>query len=415
MPAAASLTAQNADLRKMRRIATGVLGGLAAIFVGTHFIAEPGGPVLLLRAMAEAGMVGGLADWFAVEALFRRPLGLPIPHTALLPSNQDRAAKNVGEFFDTYFMDPAQLRGKLEEINLAARLSDWLAERDNAGFITRQITDLLAAVFKSGIGAELTPKSAAFLQKGILEAVNSAAMSREVSALLKDTLHGEILDAVLERVRVAIDQNRDMVVKLVQERSRWWIASTVDRRIAGLLVDGVISVVQELGTEESELRRDFEASVAALIDGFERDGFLARQIDAGKTKFVNSAAFRDLSAALIGTIQDRIANRLETDPEGFAGLLAEPVQAFARRLHQDAALRAEFNVALLDGMEHVLARLRPALAAYVSDTIAGWDSADLIDRFENAVGRDLQFIRINGAVLGSLIGGTLFLFGILFV
>jgi len=203
-----SLTAQNSGLTKMRRVATGVLLALAAVFLATHFISDPPAWVMLVRAMAEAGMIGGLADWFAVEALFRHPLGLPIPHTALLPSNQDRAAENVGQFFDTYFMDPAQLRERLADLNPVLRLAEWLSVHENAQFITRQITGILASLFASGVGVGLAPKSAKFLKKSFLASMDSTEVAHKISGLLKESLHGNILDELLIRIQAAIDENR---------------------------------------------------------------------------------------------------------------------------------------------------------------------------------------------------------------
>lgn len=409
-----SLTDQNTGLRNMRRVATGVLLALAAVFLAMHFVPEPEGATLLIRAMAEAGMIGGLADWFAVEALFRRPLGLPIPHTALLPSNQDRAARNVGEFFDTYFMDPKQLRARLADFDPTLRLSKWLSDQSNALFISKQITSILGSLLQSGIGMQLAPKSNGFLRSTFLTSLNTDDMAHQITDVLKHSLHSNILDELLNRVQAAIDDNRESVVKLVQDRSRWWISTSVDQRIAGLLVDGVISVVQELADKDTDLRADFETSIAHMIDGFESDGFLADQIEAGKTNFAHSKAFEQLTGKLVGTVRTRITDQLKNDPDAFAELLTKPLQDFAQHLRDDETLRSDFNSRLFDALEHILTTLRPAISAYVTETIANWDSVELIDRFESAVGRDLQFIRINGAVLGALIGGVLYFFGLIF-
>lgn len=403
-----SLTAQNDGLRTMRRIATGVLGGLTCTFAATYIPTDPPSAVLLIRAMAEAGMIGGLADWFAVEALFRHPLGLPIPHTALLPSNQQRAAQNVGEFFDTHFMDPKQLRARIAEVDPVLRLAEWLLDQGNALFISQQITGILASLFKSGIKADFLPKSSDFLKKSFLSSMQTEEMADAIATLLKQSLHGEILDELLQRVQAAIEENRDQVDKMVEERSRWWIASSVDHRIAGMLVDGVISVVRELGNSDSELRGEFENSISHMIDEFQQDGMLAKHIDNGKAKFVDSDIFAERAQVLVQSVQDRIASKLNNNPEQFAQQMVAPVQGFARQIQENDALRADLETRLFDGLEQILIRMRPAISAYVTQTISDWDSDVLIDRFESAVGRDLQFIRINGAILGALIGGVLF-------
>jgi uncharacterized membrane-anchored protein YjiN (DUF445 family) len=397
----------------MRRIATGVLLALAVVFLLTYLVRAPGPPALLLRAMAEAGMVGGLADWFAVEALFRHPLGLPIPHTALLPNNQTRAAQNVGRFFDTYFLDPDQLRRRLAETNLALRLVEWLSDAENARFLTVQITAILASLFHDGIGKGLAPNGGKFLRQVFLSAMDGRDLSSKVALLLRESLHGPILDEVLERVRSEIDGHRDRVVKIVEDRSRWWIASAVDTRIAGLLVDGVVSLIEEMSAPGAPLRVEFEMAIGTMIDGFERDGLLTAEIERSKVAFVESDAFAQLTHTLATAIRSQIGKTLEDEPDEFALLLATPLAGFAQTVLHDPALRADFEARLVDGLVHMLTRIRPEISAYVTDTISSWDSSILIERFETQVGRDLQFIRINGAVLGALIGGLLYFFGLL--
>lgn len=311
-------------------------------------------------------------------------------------------------------MDPKQLRARLSDLNPSLRLSEWLSDHNNALFVSKQITGILASLFQSGIGAELAPKSSDFLKATFLTSLNSTDAADQITKTLKTSLHGDILDTLLHKVQTAIDDNRASVVRLVQEKSRWWIASSVDQRIAGLLVDGVISIIQELADKDTALRADFENSITTMIEDFQNEGFIARQIDAGKTKFIDSGAFDTLTAKLIDTVQNRIADQLKNDPDAFAEMLASPLQDFARHLRDNKTLRTDFDNRLFDALEHILTTLRPAISAYVTETIANWDSDELIDRFETAVGRDLQFIRINGAVLGALIGGLLYFFGLIF-
>lgn len=212
------------NARSVRRTATGILCGLLVVFIATSIPDDPPGWVLFIRAMAEAGMIGGLADWFAVEALFRRPLGLPIPHTALLPTNQKRAARNIARFIDEYFMVPGQLVAQIRAVDPLRKVIDWLKQRENARIVGDEISwavrMLLSAQLDRGVPAPVRQ----LISDTLRRVAASEQLEDQVAALLKSSLEGEVLDAVLLQVRKAIDENRTEIVRLVQDRSRWWIA-----------------------------------------------------------------------------------------------------------------------------------------------------------------------------------------------
>ena len=258
--------AQVRALARTRRLATGVLVALAAVFVATHLAGADTWPLRLIQSMAEAGMVGGLADWFAVEALFRRPLGLPIPHTALLPANQARAARNVGRFFETHFLDPALLETRLRRIGISRHAADWLARPDNALTLARQLTAILGAVVRHDPPPRMLVRARAWLRAEAMSSGADAAIARSVAEFVKAGVRSTVVDEMLGLIRAAVDDNRDAAVALVHDRSRWWIAKPVDRRVAGLAVDGVLSLLDELRSEDSSLRRDFRSAVDRVID-----------------------------------------------------------------------------------------------------------------------------------------------------
>ena len=266
--------AQVERLARTRRLATGVLAALAAVFVATHLVGGDTWGIRLIRSMAEAGMVGGLADWFAVEALFRRPLGLPIPHTALLPANQARAARNVGRFFEAHFLDPVQLDARLRRIEISRHAADWLAEPENALALARQLTALLGAVVRQDPSPRMLVRARAWLRAEAMSSGADAAIARSVAAFVKAGVRSTVVDEMLGLIRRAVDDNRGAAVALVHDRSRWWIAKPVDRRVAGLAVDGVLSLLDELRDDGSGLRRDFQSAVDRVIDGLAEEGAL---------------------------------------------------------------------------------------------------------------------------------------------
>ena len=395
-------------LTQMRRLATAVLGLMAAIFLATHFAGD-GATVHLVRSMAEAGIVGGLADWFAVEALFRHPLGLPIPHTALLPRNQASAAQAVGRFFETHFLDPETLADRLRQIEPGRRVAEWLAHPDNAALVARELTGLLGSVLHHNPSPRALAQSRAWLRAQARGAAGAdAAIAEGLAKLVKEGIRSTVAAEVLGLVRHAIDGHREVAVALVQDRSRWWIASAVDRRIADTVVDGVLSLLDELRTEDSDLRRGFEAAFDRLVDRLVAEGVLTQAVAEGRRHIVESGTLGNVVLRLAGGLRDRLRDRIAEDPEALAAPIAGLIGDLSARALADDASREALDARIAEIAARLIGDLRPAIGGFVTEVIASWEPAELIARFETEVGRDLQYIRINGAVLGSLIGGAIY-------
>ena len=213
---------------------------------------------------------------------------------------------------------------------------------------------------------------------------------------------------VLALVRRAVDDNREVAVDLVQDRSRWWIAGAVDRRIAGLVIDGVLSLLDELRADGSDLRRDFEIAFDRMVDTLAAEGTLTRAIGEGRRHLVQSGAFDAAVLQLAAGLRDRLRARIAEDPEALAAPIAGLIRDLAARTLADDATRAVLDARLAEIAARLIADMRPAISGYVTDVIAGWEPQELNARFEAEIGPDLQYIRINGAVLGSLIGGAIF-------
>jgi uncharacterized membrane-anchored protein YjiN (DUF445 family) len=406
-PGAPPLTEKGDAIRRIRRVATGLLAALAVVYFGTFTLSDPGSWVLLLRAMAEAGMIGGIADWFAVEALFRRPLGLPIPHTALLPRNQKRAANNIARFIDTYFLVPEQLMARVARINPVGLLAGWLSQPDNARRVAAETSRLLQVLVRHqvqrGVGAG-TNRAVRTLLKSMVE---PQSLSADIASLLKETVRSRFMDDVIATVRSALDGNRDRVIEIAQDRSRWWIPSTADRQMVKVLVDGILSVMDELSDQKSPLRQDFDRSIIGLVDELHGSGRISAFIEEGRERYLDSPEFALALDRVIEAALTRIQDFLEEDRERADALVASAFLEIAAMLRADPAFERDLNARLVAGLGTVLTDLRPAVMAYITEVIETWDSDDLVSRIESEVGHDLQFIRINGAVLGALVGGML--------
>lgn len=402
-----------AGIRKTRVLASGILAGLVLVFLASLATPNPSTTILLLRAMAEAGMIGGLADWFAVEALFRRPLRLPIPHTALLPSNQKRAARAVGTFFQRNFLDAEQIRARVLRLRPSRRAIEWLGQSGNAHVVARLLVHALKIVVRDVEGVKLGHGLRRVIRDALTQTISEDKVAPGISALLRDALQGDVTDRLLGLVRAAIVDNRQKATALVRDQSRWWIANRVDKEVAGLLVKGVISVIDELGTRDSPLRTDFDTALARIVRDLEKDGTIAALVRRGKENAVSSNTVDGIIDTFGSSTIEHLLSQLEHDPDAVVAALVSPLRGLVVRIaHRDGAAE-EMDVAISDIVAHLIAQLGPQIATYVSETIADWDPDELVRVFELEVGRDLQFIRINGAVLGALLGGIIFSFDLL--
>lgn len=396
------------DAQVIRRVATSLLIGLTMVFLGTYAVNEPSTPVLLIRAMAEAGMIGAIADWFAVEALFRRPLGLPIPHTALLPRNKDRAANNIARFIDEFFLVPDQIVARVKALRPAEEAARWLSRPENAQMIATELTGIARNLATSMADQGLAPRLKTRIGSALAEALDADDLAPRLANVLREALKTDFTFEAIRTVSDAINTNRSALTRIAQEKSRWWIAGSVDRRIVALLIDAVIELLEEIAAPESDLGREFRSATGGVISRLERDGTLSLLI---RDLLQAPSDGRAASAAIGDALEDvleRMLTRLEEDSETATRLTAHAIQSAAMSLSQSPAHMARLDEQLSRSLVPALTTLRPSIAAYVTKTIKEWDSDLLVDRIEREVGRDLQFIRINGAVLGALIGGAIF-------
>lgn len=402
---------KTARLRQTRRLATLVLVALVALYLATFTVSNPPEWIKLARHMAEAGMIGGLADWFAVVALFRHPLGLRIPHTALLPRNKDKAATSVGQFFKSYFLDPAAIAERVAEMAPARRAAEWISDPHHAELVAKPLTEALSVAFKPGGQAELPTSLQRELRRALASKEATAALVRALGPMLEKGMGGDLLDDTLAHIRTSLDNNRDRVLEIVQDKSRWWVATRVDKGVSTMLVNGVIDVLSDLEDKKSAIRKDFEDSLVGFLDGLENSGAMEKAVHDGKAAFAASDAFGETLDAMLDLLRDGLAQGLTSDGDEARRAIASALRGFAAKILSEPEIMARFEARLAETAETAIVELRDPIGNYVTDVIAGWEAEELSDRFEKEIGPDLQFIRINGAVLGALIGGVLFFVG----
>lgn len=396
------------NLARLRRAATAVLAGLIAVFLMTLAISDPPDWVLFIRAVAEAGMVGGLADWFAVTAIFRHPLGIPIPHTALLRTRKDEAAENIGRFIRDYILIPSEIAGNLERVNPAKVIGTWLADKDNAAHVAKLLMDGFDNVLTRD-GSELSGELRRLIETLLRDGDKSTALGRMMAEILRGGLGGAGFTQVVIELEAHIEANRADITQLVHDNSRWWISAPVDRQVANLIVDAVLALLADLRDPVSVSRKGFEGRVFDVLDRMETSGAL--------NAFLVGPEGASDADRLAGQIADAIGELFATlhpdaDEKGARTEIQTALTRAAERLGkgvlEDPTAEASLNARIASVAESLAHQHRDTIGTYVAATLKNWDTDLLIERFEIEVGPDLQFVRINGALLGAMIGGGIF-------
>ncbi|WEX74808.1 DUF445 domain-containing protein [Sinorhizobium numidicum] len=395
-------------LKRKRALATSLLVAMGVVFVGTHFVTDPGIVIRLLRATAEAGIVGGLADWFAVTALFRHPLGLPIPHTAIIPSSQERIGRTLGRFLERHFLTEEVLLRKLRSAHVAQHFAAWLAAPATAPILAETVAAALPYVIRTLDNSDLQDFARRTVGEQVQQADIAPVMGRAIHIM---TASGET-DVLFERaLGVAaewLEENREQIFHLVRERSRWWIPKTIDRKIADAIVTGSADLLNNLREPESEVRLKFREALTQLIDELINSPEQREQINAFKNRILEHPEVQAWIAAVWHETSRTVLEDL-SQPASKARMAVEKLCLLVgRALATDEAMLKHID-AFLEKLAVYLVSWRHEIGAFVEEVVRSWDSHTLVDRLELVVGSDLQYIRMNGTVVGAFAGCLIFL------
>ncbi|MCW2766580.1 MAG: hypothetical protein JWO11_2539 [Nocardioides sp.] len=389
-------------LRQMRTLAVSLLLFAAVIYLmtigGTGFLGY-------VNAGAEASMVGAIADWFAVTALFKHPLGLPIPHTALIPKRKDELGKGLEEFVGENFLQEAIIRDRISAATISMRVGRWLSDPVNA----RRVVDEIADVTVIGLGKIRDEHIETLVLEGLVprfrEEPIAPLLGGLLSEALRDDLHHGLVDLALEELHAWLQANPETVTEVLGERAPWWAPPRLNDRIASRIH---VELVRWVGDIRSDPRHHARFALDSMLTQLARDllGNPATQArtERLKERLLDHPQVIASSISLWNALRRALTGSLE-DPGGAVRkrLLAE-VCAFAERLGEDETLRTRLDATASDAAVFAVSRYGDEVIAVITHTIERWDGKEAARRIELHVGRDLQFIRINGTIVGGLVG-----------
>jgi uncharacterized membrane-anchored protein YjiN (DUF445 family) len=394
------------DLARMKRLATGLFVLAAAVFLACVLLGEEAGAwVGYVRATAEASMVGALADWFAVTALFRHPLRLPIPHTAIIPRKKDQIGASLGTFVQENFLTTHVVEDKLATIDVPARLGTFLAAPGRAERLAGDAAVALTALTELLRDDDVQPAVAALVDRKLHETPLSPVVARALELIVEGDRHQEVLSAALRGLARFLEDNKVVFRAQLGDASPAWVPDWVDEKVFVRAFTGVQVFLEEVGADpRHELRRSYDARLRAYVHALRTDPETAAHVEELKKELLEHPAVRAWSGSLWSNVKKAVVDAAADPDSELRARLVHVIRDGAQLLQTDPTVRELVQRQSTRMAGYVVERFAGDLADVVGSTVARWDTEETSRRIELQVGRDLQWIRVNGTVVGGLAG-----------
>ncbi|HEY0641142.1 MAG TPA: DUF445 family protein [Pseudonocardiaceae bacterium] len=399
--------AKQQDLRRMKLVATGFLVLVTVIYAVARYFDNPGGPawVGFVRAAAEAGMVGALADWFAVTALFRHPLGLKIPHTAIIPRRKDALGTSLSQFVSGNFLSEVVVRDKVRRVEFARRAGEWFSDRTRAERVTKE----LATAARGAVTVLRDEDVQDFLEQAVVRRLTEQQWGPPLGTLLGQVLadgaHHKLVDLVCDRAYDWVRDNHGTVLRVVGDRAPSWSPRFVDELVADKVYGEVLSFAWAVKTDpEHPMRKAVDTFLAEFAHDLRYDPATIERAEAIKSQLVAHPAVHELVGTVWSRTKQMILDAAEDPSSELRRKVTDGLVSLGKRLSSDAELRAKVDGWIEGAAAYVATHYAEEITTLITDTVERWDGDETSRKVELQVGRDLQFIRINGTVVGALAG-----------
>lgn len=396
-------------LRTMKGVALGALVFMAVVFA-VAFALESRYPWLAyVRAAAEGGMVGALADWFAVTALFRHPLGIPIPHTAIIPKRKDEIGRTLGEFVETEFLAGPVVRTKLESMDVAGRLGTWLTDPAHADRIVEEGSAIASGILRALSDDDVQEVLAEFAREHVLVPEWGPPAGEWLERVVAADAHHGAVDLAVDSIATWLHANRASFEGLVSRRLPSWVPNVAHRLVDDTVYKEAVRFVDAVQADPAHpARRALDGYLARLAVNLQRDPATIGRLEDAKRAVFDSPRVRALAGEAWNAAKNGLLASLADPDSGLRRRAAEALADGGRRLETDAALRARVNGWVTDAASFLVDRYRHDIASIITDTVERWDADETTQKIELQVGRDLQYIRLNGTIVGALAGVAIF-------
>ncbi|GAA4379658.1 DUF445 domain-containing protein [Agromyces bauzanensis] len=398
-----------AALQRMKRVALGLLLAAAVVFAVSFTLQDEIPWLAYVRAASEGAMVGAIADWFAVTALFRHPLGIPIPHTAIIPRRKDEIGASLGAFVENEFLSDEVVLGKLRSMGIGRRLGDWLATPQHADRITAETAvagrSILALLGDDDV-EDVIDKLA---RRHLFEPEWSPAIGRIGTRLVAAGQHRAAVDALLEKADGWLAAHPEAFGSMVSTRLPKWVPSFVGGLVDDRAYREVLAFVRAVREDQGHpLRGAIDGWLADLTDDLQHDPEMIARVEQLKADLLGSPRVREFAGEAWASIKATLETALADPGSELRAGLRQALIEVGTRLTTDVELVAKVDEWLTDAAAYLVRSYRHEIAGVITETVERWDPRETTEKLELQVGRDLQFIRINGTVVGALAGLAIF-------
>jgi len=396
--------AQAIQLTRTRRLATGLLVAMAVLFIVTSMLQARYPWLSFVSAFAEAAMVGALADWFAVTALFRSPLGLPIPHTAIIPRNKDRIGDSLSDFLEHNFITQEIIRQEMRGIDFAGVAASWLATPENSRAMARQIVHSIPTLLRVVEDEDVRQFLHSRLSGALANTKFAPAIAEVLKVLVAGNHHQALFNHMIGMAASALEHNKPYIRWKIHENSPRWMPKAIDDKFYARLLDAVQSTLDEMQDEDSEWRLRFHRMTDEFIDNLATSPDYEAKLEAVIGEIIGHPRVRNYPLAVWPDVQARLIAHAPSPDSHMAARLQQVLAGFSNDLLRDERVQRKLNQWLRIFATGAIVSRREAIADMVSRVIRKWDAETMSRKLELHVGKDLQYIRINGTLVGGLVG-----------
>ena len=397
--------ARRAQLNAMKRLASGMLAISGVIFIAASILESRYSWLGYVRATAEASLVGGLADWFAVTALFRRPLGLPIPHTAIVATQKERIGRILGNFVQNHFLSREVIAVRLRAAHPSERIAKWLSQPESGRKIAQQVASSLVKALEALPDDDMRAVVREVVTNRIRKTQMAPAIGKTLSLVVAGNRHQELVDRAVDLATDAVHQNRELIRDQVRAETPWWVPGVIDDKIYQKILAAIEGLLRDMGNSAYHpVRLAFDRTLHDFVDRLQHSPEMIARAEELKNEWLDDPAIAELSDKLWEAGRRALLKYAERADGRPGGALEHGISAFGTALLSNPALLAETDERLIDLTVTVAQQNRQEVADLIAQTVAAWDPDATVERIELAVGRDLQFVRINGTLVGGLVG-----------
>ena len=399
------------NLARMKRRASGLLLLGTAVWVVSLLLIGRYPWLGYVRAAAEASMIGGVADWFAVTALFRHPLGIPIPHTAIVAARKNQIGRSLGSFVSRHFLSRDVLAAKLATLHISEHLAKWLAVPENSRTLAHHAAKALASGARMMADDDVQEMIDRVLVERIRKTEVAPLLGQMLTLITAGDRHQELLDEAITLLARAVDQNQELIRDRIEEESPWWVPGVVDDKIHRKIVTGLDNTLADVRDDPNHpLRRRFDEALAEFVRKLKESPEVRARAERIKSEILDAEAVRNFSVSIWEDAKAALFRYAEA-PNAFApSAIERGLVSLGEAVSRDEALLARMDALIAEVAGHLVDRYQGDVADLIAQTVTAWDPTLTSDRIELAIGKDLQFIRINGTIVGGLVGLAIYAF-----